>query len=74
MSAHEEQATEAFEVHTAEQGDEGNMEFSPNFVEERIKANLEPIHAQITMQTQMMSELTQYHSARTNHMASPRDR
>ena len=73
MSAHEGQATEASEVHTAERADEGNAKFSPNLIGEMIKNIPEPLHAQITMQTQTMNELIQYNLARTNSTAGPRD-
>ena len=42
MSAHDEQATEASEVHSSERADKGNLDFSPNLIEERIKASLKP--------------------------------
>ena len=45
MSAHEEQPTEASDVHSAERTDDVKSEFSANLIEERIKAYLEPLHA-----------------------------
>ena len=40
------------------------MRFSPELVYERIKASLEPIHAQITAPTEMMDRLIQSNSAK----------
>ena len=44
MSAHGEQPNETSESHTpAERIDEASTDFSPKLMEERIKANLEPL-------------------------------
>ena len=72
--SHEEHQAEASEVHTAKRSDGSNTEFSPNLTEERIKANLEPLHAQIFALTQMMNKLIQDNSARAKPTAGLRSR
>ena len=71
-SAHEEQLSEASEAHTTEKDDKANTEFSPGSIEERIKAKLEPLHAQISLLTQMINKLIQDNLARKNPTAGPR--
>ena len=73
MSAHEEQPTEASELLTAELTDEGNREFAPKLIEERIKANLEALCCQVSTLTQMMNQLIQDKWDRINPTAGPRD-
>ena len=73
MSAHEEQPNEASEADTAEWIDEVITEFSSNLIEETIKANLEPLYAQISTLTQMMNKMIKDNSARSNPTASFRD-
>ena len=48
---------EATQPYTTEQSDGASTEFFPNSIEERIKANLESLHAQISMLTQMMNKI-----------------
>ena len=74
MSTQEEQPNEASETHTAEQSDESSTEMSPDWMEERIEANLEPVNAHISTLPQMMKTLIQHNSARTNPTAGPRAR
>ena len=57
LSAQEEQSTAASDPNVAERFSGANMELSPDLNEERIKANLEHLHAQITALTQMMDRL-----------------
>ena len=45
MSAHEEQSTTASEPNAADGISEAGKDFSPDLIEERSAANLEPIHA-----------------------------
>ena len=45
MSAHEELSTTASELNEAEQNNETSTGLSPGFIDERIKANLEHLHA-----------------------------
>ena len=59
MSAHEEAATDM-----NEQNDENSARFSPDIIEEKIEANLEPLHAQISAVAGMMDRLIQGKSAR----------
>ena len=73
MSALKEQPMEVSETHTTKQCDEGNTEFSPNSIEEKRKANLETLHAQITLLMQSMNKLIQENSARINSTAGFRN-
>ena len=62
---------------TKEQNDEGSARLSPDIIEERIKANLEPLHTQIFALTEMMDRFFQGNSARefttaSTHEARPR--
>ena len=59
MSAHEEKSTTASKSNAAKRNNEISTGFSPDLIEERIKANLEPLHAQISTLTQMMDKLVQ---------------
>ena len=70
MPTHEEPLTTASESNEAERSDETSMVFSPDLVQEMIKANLEPVHAQISALTQMMAKLIQGYSARDYPTAS----
>ena len=73
MSAHEEQSTVASEPNEAEQNDGTSSGCSADLIEERIKANLEPLHAQISSLVQMMDRLIQGNSARGYLTASTRE-
>ena len=73
MSAHGKQPNEASKTHTLERVDEASTKLSPNLIEDRIKSNMEPLHAQISTMTQMMNKLIQDNSARTNSTAGSRD-
>ena len=74
MSAHEEQPIEASGTYRAERIDKASTEFSSDLIEERVKANLEPLHEQISTLTQLMNKLIQDNSTRTNSTAGPSDR
>ena len=63
MSAYEE-VTWKVEVDATEGNEENSIRFFPNLVDERIKASLEPLHAQISALTEMMDRLTQSNLAR----------
>ena len=65
---------EVFEPRKSDQIDVVRTKLSPNSIEERIKANLEPLHAQIGTLTQIMNKLIQDISARLNPTADSRDR
>ena len=51
--------TEEAETGVTEGSEESNIGFSPELVDERIKASLEPLHAQISALTEMMHRLIQ---------------
>ena len=74
MSAHKKQPTAASEPNAAEQNSKAGIDFSPELIEERIKAILKPFHARISAQTQMMNKLIQDNLARAYPTASARDR
>ena len=70
MSAHKEEVTREVEADATE----GNKErFSPDLVDEKIKASLKPLHAQISALTEMMDRLIQSNSARETATASFRE-
>ena len=56
MSAHEETTVET-EMNATERKDEISTGFTPDMVEENIKANLEPLLAQIFALTQIVDRL-----------------
>ena len=62
MSAHEYQSAAASELNAVVQSNETALKFSPELLHEKIKTNLEPLHAQIPALTQMMDKLTQDNS------------
>ena len=64
MSAHEEEATEEMAIDLNERIDKNNASFSPDMIEENIKANLKPLHAQISALTETIASLIQGNSAR----------
>ena len=68
ISAHEEEATGEVETEIIETKGENSMRFSPELVDERIKASLEPIIAL----TELMDRLIQSNSAKETTMASSR--
>ena len=70
MSTYREEAMEGTATDMDEQNDENSARFSPDMIEERIKANLEPLHAQISALTEMMDRLFQGNSAREFTTAS----
>ena len=54
MSAHEEEVTGGTEIGTNDENEENSVRFSPKMFDEKIKANLEALHAQISALTDMM--------------------
>ena len=58
---------------TIERNDENILRFSPDIIEETIKANLEPLHAQIFALTEYMDRLIQGNSARDFTTAGTRE-
>ena len=73
MSVHEEEATGEVEAGTIESNEENSIRFSPDLVDERIKASFEPLHAQIFALTEMMDCLIQSNSAKDTTSASFRE-
>ena len=57
MSAYGEEAMEETATEMKEQNDENSGILSPDLIEERNKASLEPLHAQISDLTEMMDRL-----------------
>ena len=72
MSAHGDENTGEAETGIIEGSKENVMRFSPELVDESIKASLEPLHAQITALTEMMDRLIQSNSAKETTTASSR--
>ena len=72
MSAHEE-ATGEVETGTIAGNEESGMRVSADLVDERIKTNLEPLHAQISALTEMMDRLIPSNSAEDTSTASSRE-
>ena len=64
------ESTGEAETGMIEGSEENGIRFSPELVDERIKANLEPLHAQITALTEMMDRLIQNKSAKESATAS----
>ena len=57
MSAHEEEVTGEAEMDANGGNEQNNIIFSPNMVDERIKANLELLHTHISALTETMDRL-----------------
>ena len=55
-----------------ENSEKNSMRFSPELVDEKIKASLEPLHAQITALTEIMDRLMQSNLAKKATPASSR--
>ena len=72
MSAHQDEAPGEVETGITEGNEENSMGFSPDLVGERIKASLEPLHAQSFALTEMMDHLIQSKSAKETTTASSR--
>ena len=70
MSAHGDENTGEAETGIIESSKEKIRGFSPEVVDERIKASLEPLHAQISALAEMMDRLIQSNSAKENTTAS----
>ena len=72
MSSHEDEATGEVETGIIESNEENSMRFSPDLVDEKIKASLEPLHAQISAPTEMMDHLIQSNSTEETTTAGSR--
>ena len=73
MSAHEEEVRGEAEMDATEGNEDNSIRVSPDLVDERIRASLEPLHAQISVLTEMMDRLIQSNSAKGTTMASSRE-
>ena len=73
MSAHEGEVTGEVEADVTELNEENSSRFSPELVDERIRASLEPLHAQISALNEMMDLLIQNNSARETTTANTRE-
>ena len=73
MSAHEEEVTGEVEADATEANEENSVWFSPDLSDERIRASLEPLHAQISALTKMMDRLIQSDAAGETTTASTRE-
>ena len=72
MSTHGEENTGKAETRMIESRVENNIRFSPELVDERIKASLEPRHAQIAALIEMMDRLIQSNLAKESTTVSSR--
>ena len=72
VSVHGDENTGEAERGMTEGSEENSIRSSPELVDERIKASLEPLHPQISALTQMMDCLIQSNSAKKSTMASSR--
>ena len=72
MSAHEDKNTGEAQTGISEGSEDNSMRFSPGLVDERKKASLEPLHAQISVLSEMMDCLIQSNSAKEATTASSR--
>ena len=72
MLSHGDENTWEAETGVIESSEENSISFSPELVEERIKASLEPLNAQISALTEMMDLLIQGNSTKESTTASSR--
>ena len=73
MSAHVGEATGEVETGIIEGNEENNIRFSPHLVDERIKASLETLHAQISTLKEMTDRLIRSNSAKEPTTASSQE-
>ena len=73
MSIQEEETTMAAEMDATEGNDGTSLGFSPDMIEEEIKANFDSLLAQISALTQMMDRIIQGNLAREFTTASTRE-
>ena len=71
MSAHEEEMTGEVEIGANEVNEEDNVRFSPDIFDERIKVNLEPLHAQISVLTEMIDRRNLRRQVPANYDINP---
>ena len=70
MSAHGDENTGEAVTGIIEGSEDNSIRFPPELVDERIKASLEPLHAQISALTEMMDSLIQSNLAKESTTAS----
>ena len=73
MSAHEEEKADEVEVEASGGNEENCVRVSPDLIDERIRANLEPLPTQISALTEKMDRSIQGNSARELTTASSRE-
>ena len=73
MSANEEYTTVEADIDASEQNDQTKARIFPDIIDERIKVDFEPLHAQIYALTKMMDRLIKGNSAREITIASTRE-
>ena len=73
MSTHADETAVETGTDANEQNNSTSARLSPDTIEEKIKANLEPLHAQISVLTEMMDKLIQVNSGREFTTASTRE-
>ena len=72
MSTHGDENTGEAETGMIEGREENSIRFSPELVDETIKASLEPLHAQISTLTKMMDRIIQSNLTTESTTASSR--
>ena len=72
LSAQEKEAARELETDTIEGDEENSIRFSSDLVDERIKASLETLHAEISALIEMMDRLIQCNSATNTTTVSSR--
>ena len=72
MSAHEDETTREVETVEIDRSEGNSRRCSQELLDERIRANFEPLHAQITALTEMMHRLIRSNSAKQTTTASSR--
>ena len=72
MSAHEDETTGEVKAGIIGSSEENSTRFFPDLEDERIKASLQPLHAQITAPTEMIDRLIQSNSAKEATTTSSR--
>ena len=70
MSAHEKGVTGEVETGVSGRNEDNSVRFSPDLLDEKIMASLNPLHVQISAFREMMDRLIQVNSARELTTAS----
>ena len=70
LSTHGDENTREAEMESFEGSEENSIRFSSELVDKRIKANFEPLHAQIFTFTEMMDRLIQTNSTKESTTAN----